>query len=80
MIINTFSWEEVFFLKIKLNGKEEYCGQKMTTLDSFIKEKVQNLKKVVVVHNDKVVKKKEWNKVLLKDNDSVEILKFVGGG
>lgn len=66
-------------LKIKINNREEYLEQKIT-LDCFIKKKIQDLKKIVVVHNDKVVKRKEWDRVLLEDNDSIEILKFVGGG
>jgi sulfur carrier protein len=35
---------------------------------------------VVVEYNDRIVKKDEWDAIILMENDHLEILRFVGGG
>lgn len=62
---------------IFLNGKKI---DKYSTLENLIKENNYNTNNIVVVLNEKVIKKSEWKKIKLKNGDVVEILGFVGGG
>ncbi|MFO7154969.1 MAG: sulfur carrier protein ThiS [Caldicoprobacter oshimai] len=34
----------------------------------------------MVEHNYRIVRSEEWQNIVLKENDNLEILKFVGGG
>ncbi len=65
-------------MEIKLNGKSE----KLTTksLIAFLKEKKLKLEGLVIILNDQVLKKEEFDKITLKENDALEILNFVSGG
>ena len=35
---------------------------------------------VAIVVNGELVKKKDWSRVVIKDNDVIDVLSFVGGG
>ena len=66
-------------IKIKINGIEKKIPQNTT-----IKELLSSLnvldKTMAVAVNMKIVKKDDWDKFVLKENDKVEALNFVGGG
>jgi sulfur carrier protein len=66
-------------MKIKINGIEKDVKENIT-----IKELLEDLKvfdkTMAVAVNMKIVKKDEWNKFTLKENDKIEALNFVGGG
>ncbi len=64
---------------IKVNGKKEET-EKATTLSDFIKNKRLKPDEIVIEHNAKVVRRDEFEKIVLKHNDILEILTFVGGG
>ena len=36
--------------------------------------------KVVIEHNSKIVKRDDWGHIVLKENDKIEAISFVGGG
>ena len=38
------------------------------------------IKKVAIELNQEIIDKKKLNKIILKNNDSVEIVHFIGGG
>lgn len=77
--------QALFFLrgekavKILVNGKEEILSVEMSLLD-FLKHKGINPDSVVVEHNYQIVKKENWSDLILQAGDSLEVLRFVGGG
>ena len=64
---------------IKLNGREETFKTGATIKDLLI-EKGFLPERIIVEHNLRVVPKEEWRKVIIAENDCLEILSFVGGG
>ena len=66
-------------IKIKINGKTNKIYDK-TKLSDLIKNLKVPLKKVAIELNEKIVDKKNLNKVILKVNDKIEIVHFIGGG
>lgn len=66
-------------MKITLNGREEILKDG-TTLAELVSLKQLNIDEVIVVYNCQLVKKKSWPGTVLKENDGLEFLRFVGGG
>lgn len=66
-------------LEILLNGKKEILSEEMT-LEEFLKLKGLEPERIVVEVNLEIVKKDDWRKFTLKENDRLEVLRFVGGG
>lgn len=51
----------------------------MTVKDFLIKESY-NVDRIVVERNLEIIPKDELDKVIIEDNDTIEVLNFVGGG
>ncbi len=66
-------------MKVILNGKEEIIEEGVT-LAGLIAIKGLNPDTVIVEYNLDLIKKEEWEAIPLKQNDRLEILRFVGGG
>ena len=66
-------------MKLKINGKDVAVGRKKT-LGELLSEKGLHPERIVVEHNLKIVPKEEWHKTALNDDDTIEIVSFVGGG
>jgi len=66
-------------MKIIINGKEQEFKSGTTILDC-IKHFNFDLQKIVVEKNLEIIKKDDFEKTLLNENDKIEILRFVGGG
>jgi sulfur carrier protein len=66
-------------LKIILNGKKEII-EEGATVAGLIALKSLNPDAVIVEYNHDLIKKGEWSDIALKENDRLEILRFVGGG
>lgn len=66
-------------IKIKLNGEDKEIdpGLSAARLLEILKITPGT---VVVEHNLKILKKAEHDKTILNNNDTVEIVHFVGGG
>ena len=65
--------------KIQLNGKKVIIKSNYSILDLLKKYKLAN-KKVAVEHNGKIIPKANLKKKILKNNDKIEIVHFIGGG
>jgi len=65
--------------KIQLNGKKITLNQKISLFDLLKKYKLDK-KKVAVELNKKIVIKQMYKKKILKNNDKIEIVQFIGGG
>lgn len=64
---------------IRINGKSEEVG-KEKNLSELLLAKGLCAGRVVVEHNLRIVPKEDLERVILQDNDSVEIVSFVAGG
>ena len=65
--------------KIQLNGKKITLNQKISLFDLLKKYKLDK-KKVAVELNKKIVMKQMYKNKILKNNDKIEIVQFIGGG
>ena len=66
-------------IKIKVNGKLKSIN-KNVNLSILIKNLEIQLKKVAIEMNGEIVDKKKLNRIILKNNDRIEIVHFIGGG
>ncbi|MCL6638692.1 MAG: sulfur carrier protein ThiS [Firmicutes bacterium] len=64
---------------VSVNGKREDVPEGLT-LTEFITQKKVDAGTVIVEYNGVLVKQEEWPGIVLKENDRLEILRFVGGG
>ena len=64
---------------ITVNGKQENLEIELNILE-YIKTKGLNPDAVIVEYNQDILKKEQWQNFVLKENDNLEILRFVGGG
>ncbi len=65
-------------MNIYLNG--EIFETNSETIDQLVREKDFNADGLVVEVNLKIIKKENWNKVKLNQDDKIEFVTFVGGG
>ena len=65
--------------KIQLNGKKITIMQKTSIFDLLIKYKLEK-KKIAVEYNGIIIPKKSYKNKIIKNNDKIEIVHFIGGG
>ncbi len=65
--------------KIQLNGRKILIKQKLSIFDLLKKHKLDD-RKVAVELNGSIIAKKKYKKTLMKNNDKIEIVHFIGGG
>ena len=66
-------------IKIKINGKFVKIQDK-STLSNLVKKLQIPIKKVAIELNETIVNKKSLSKIIIKKNDKIEIVHFIGGG
>ena len=66
-------------IKIKINGKLSMINDNLSLLELLKKLKIP-LKKVAIELNEEIIDKNNLNKLILKKNDKIEIVHFIGGG
>jgi sulfur carrier protein len=66
-------------MNIQLNGKQATVVDN-TSIGDLIRAKDLDPAAVVVEHNRAIVATTDWDQVILKENDALEVLRFVGGG
>lgn len=66
-------------MDIQLNGKRTPVAAG-TTIGNLLRQKDLDPTTVVVEHNMAVVMAVDLDRITLKENDALEILRFVGGG
>ncbi|MCF2639260.1 sulfur carrier protein ThiS [uncultured Fusobacterium sp.] len=70
-------------MEIILNGKKHLLEKELSVkelLTSLENEWNIDLKGAVVLVNDDIIKKDNWEKFQIKENAEVEVLSFVSGG
>ena len=66
-------------MNLIVNGeKKEFTDN--STLQAVIKELQVEDKVMAAAVNMEIVKKDQWNNYIVKDDDKLELLQFVGGG
>ena len=65
--------------KIQLNGKKINISSNFSIQDLLKKYKLNN-KKIAIEHNGKIIPNINYKKKMLKNNDKLEIVQFIGGG
>ena len=66
-------------IEIKVNGKIKHIIENYKISD-LVKDLKIPLKKVAIELNQEIMDKKNINKIVLKKNDKIEIVHFIGGG
>ena len=66
-------------IKIVVNGKLLTVNLKFS-LKNLIEKFETPINKVAIELNEEIVDKKKLNKIILKNNDKIEIVHFIGGG
>ncbi|MGA1862082.1 sulfur carrier protein ThiS [Deferribacter thermophilus] len=68
-------------MKIKVNGEYlNYNGENLTVAKLLSLKNVEDIDTVVVQLNGEFLDKSKYHEIVLKDNDEIEYLYFVGGG
>ena len=66
-------------MKITCNGETKELTQN-TTLESFIRDMDLNPDTVVAECDGKIIKRDEYDTLVLADGNVLELIRFVGGG
>ena len=64
---------------MRVNGKTIALTKKQTLLALLTAEQF-DCKTIAVEHNGRIVPKTEYENILLADDDTLEVVQFVGGG
>lgn len=67
-------------MNLKLNGKTIEIKEENVSLYDFLVSRQFEPERLVVELNFEIVPKEKWKDVILKENDTIEVLRFVGGG
>ena len=71
--------EKIKKIEIKVNGKARFVSGKYS-LSDLVKNLKIPIKKVAIELNQEIIDKKNISKIILKKNDKIEIVHFIGGG
>lgn len=66
-------------MQITINGEKKTIDNN-TTLTALLNELNIDAQKVAVELNRNIIDKSDYSKTILKENDSLEIVSFIGGG
>lgn len=66
-------------IHLRVNG-EPHMHRGSATIVALLSELGASCDRVAVMLNDRVVPRSEWDRVMLKEGDRVEVLTFMGGG
>jgi sulfur carrier protein len=66
-------------MRIIINGVEQDVEAGLS-LSELLKKLELSSARIAVELNLEVVRKTEWSNIMLKENDKLEIIHFVGGG
>jgi len=66
-------------VKIKINGKTQVIEENIDALKLLELKKIKK-ESVVFILNDNIIKRDELKNHKIKENDEIEILRFVAGG
>jgi sulfur carrier protein len=66
-------------MHIKVNGRDETINEKMN-ITGLLAGRGVKAERIVVEYNFRILRKEEWPAIVLRENDAIEIISFMGGG
>lgn len=66
-------------MTIRINGKVEDI-ENISSIAELVSRKSLSPERIVVEHNLNILPREEWASVVLRENDTIEIVSFVQGG
>ena len=66
-------------MQITINGKQKELVDS-SNLKNIIDQFCRNTAYVIAEVNGQIIKSQHWNERVLKNGDTIELIKFVGGG
>ncbi|HEY0458821.1 MAG TPA: sulfur carrier protein ThiS [Pyrinomonadaceae bacterium] len=66
-------------MKVFINGETKEIAKQFNLLE-LLQEFALPSERVAIELNKQVVRKKDWESILVNDADKIEIVHFVGGG
>ena len=66
-------------MKVFINGETREIAKQVNLLE-LLKEFSLPSERIAIELNKQVVRKKDWENILINDADKIEIVHFVGGG
>ena len=67
-------------MKLLVNGEQVNGGNILTVSELLVEQKVKMPDMVSVELNGQIIRRAEFEQTVLKDDDKVEFLYFMGGG
>jgi len=67
-------------MNIVVNGEQIDCGDSLTVSELLVEQKVKMPDMVSVELNGQILRRTEFEQTVLKNDDKVEFLYFMGGG
>jgi len=67
-------------MRVRINGQEEIISEKTTTLQKLVINRGLKPAQVVVEVNLQIMPRDQWTRIILQEEDRIEIVSFVGGG
>ena len=64
---------------MKINGKEVALEQEIT-LDALMESQGFDIRKIAVMKNGEIIPKADYSQIIVNNEDSLEVVSFVGGG
>lgn len=66
-------------MNIILNGKKIELEKPMTIIELLELKGIEH-EKVIIEYNYDILMREDWKNTILKEEDVIEVLRFVGGG
>ncbi|HWR43886.1 sulfur carrier protein ThiS [Sporomusa sp.] len=66
-------------MRLTVNGKELFISDGLSIAELVVDQRF-NPEVIVIEYNQKIVKKEEWQAIVLQPEDCLEVVTFVGGG
>ncbi|MBZ4644627.1 MAG: sulfur carrier protein [Petroclostridium sp.] len=67
-------------MKVKLNGNWIEVQEGVNIAEFLVIQKIEMPDMVTVQLNEQILSKEEYEKTIIKENDELEMLYFMGGG
>jgi len=64
---------------VTLNGKNREFKEPLS-LEDLVRDLSRNLPHVIAEINGRIIKKTDWPRTAIKNDDRIELVTFVGGG
>jgi thiamine biosynthesis protein ThiS len=74
-----FGFGRIKYVKVVINGESKEITKQFNLLE-LLKEFSLPSERVAIELNREVVRRKDWEAILVNDADKIEIVHFVGGG